>query len=61
MEAFSAFPQQFQIVSTGAMAARTQSDYRGYSENRRQYFGKAPPEDVTADDVFDYLNARAEK
>jgi len=43
------------------LAPRTQSDYTGYIENLRLYFGEGPPADVTSGDVFDYRNKRAKK
>lgn len=52
---------RFIIEKIPLLAARTQSDYLGYIENLRLYFGDAPPEDVTAGDVFDYRNKRAER
>lgn len=52
---------RFIIEKIPLLAPRTQSDYLGYIENLRLFFGDAPPEDPTAGDVFDYRNKRAEK
>lgn len=52
---------KFIVEKLPLLAPRTQSDYQGYIENLRLFFGEAPPEDVTAGDVFDYRKKRAEK
>lgn len=52
---------RFIVEKLPALAERTQSDYLGYIENLRLYFGDAPPEDPTAGDIFDYRNKRAER
>ncbi len=52
---------RFLLEKLPLLAERTQSDYRGYIENLRLYFGEAPPDDVTAGDVFEYRNKRAER
>jgi integrase len=43
------------------LAARTQSDYRGYIQNLRLVFGSAPPREVTPGHVSDYQAKRAER
>ena len=46
-----------EIVPT--LAKRTQSDYQGYIERLRPSFESAPPNEVTAPDVFDFRAALA--
>ena len=43
------------------LAARTQTDYRGYIQNLRPVFGSAPPRQVTPGHVSDYQIKRAER
>jgi hypothetical protein len=52
---------RYLIEKLPLLAARTQSDYRGYIRNLRLVFGIAPPTDVTASHVFVYRNKRAER
>jgi hypothetical protein len=44
-----------------ALAKRTQSDYRRYIEKLRRSLGEAPPDKVTAPDIFDFRAALAKE
>src|SRR5690606_23731489 len=43
------------------LAPRTQKDYRRHIENLRKVYGEAPPDEITAGDLFEYRAKRAQK
>lgn len=43
------------------LAQRTQSDYQGYIERLRPSFGSAPPNEITAPDIFEFRAALAKE
>ena len=47
--------------SVPTLAKRTQADYRGYIERLRPSFGAAPPNEITAPDIFEFRAALAKE